>query len=39
MLGQDNEYTYKKVMDYSEEEYQKFINLGHVGIDYDPDVA
>ena len=38
MLGQDNEYVYKNVMGYSDEEYQKFIEMGHVGMDYDPDV-
>ncbi len=39
LLGQDNEYVYKNVMGYSDEEYQKFIDMGHVGMDYDPDVA
>ena len=38
MLGQDNEYVYKKVMGYSEEEYQNFVDLGHIGTDYEPHV-
>ena len=32
LLGQDNEYVYKNVMGYSDEEYQRFIDMGHVGI-------
>ena len=39
MLGQDNEYVYKKVMGYSDEEYQNFVDLGHIGTDYEPGVA
>lgn len=33
-LGADNEYVYKQVMGYTDEEYQRMIDLGHVGDTY-----
>ncbi len=33
-LGQDNEYVYKQVMGYSEEEYQWFVDNHHAGTTY-----
>ena len=38
-LGEDNEYVYKEVMGYSDEEYADFERMGHIGMDYDPSVA
>jgi crotonobetainyl-CoA:carnitine CoA-transferase CaiB-like acyl-CoA transferase len=37
-LGEDNEYVYKKVLGFSDEEYRKFEEAGHVGMDYLPNV-
>ena len=37
-LGEDNEYVYKDVMGYSDEEYAAFDEAGHIGMDYDPSV-
>jgi crotonobetainyl-CoA:carnitine CoA-transferase CaiB-like acyl-CoA transferase len=34
-LGQDNEYVYRKVLGFSDAEYQKFEELGHIGTDYE----
>jgi hypothetical protein len=31
VLGEDNEYVYKKVCGYSDEEYQWFVENGHAG--------
>jgi crotonobetainyl-CoA:carnitine CoA-transferase CaiB-like acyl-CoA transferase len=33
-LGQDNEYVYKQVMGYTDAEYQRFVDAGHVGTTY-----
>lgn len=33
-LGEDNEYVYKQVMGYSDAEYQRFVELGHIGTEY-----
>ena len=30
-LGQDNEYVYKKLLGYSDEEYQRFVETNHAG--------
>ena len=30
-LGQDNEYFYKEVLGYSDDEYQWFVDNGHAG--------
>jgi crotonobetainyl-CoA:carnitine CoA-transferase CaiB-like acyl-CoA transferase len=30
-LGQDNEYVYKQVMGFSDEEYQTYVDQGHIG--------
>ena len=37
-LGEDNEYVYKEVMGVSDEEYERMVELGHIGIDYPPEV-
>ena len=37
-LGEDNEYIYKKVLGYSDEEYAEFDKKGHIGMDYDPSI-
>jgi crotonobetainyl-CoA:carnitine CoA-transferase CaiB-like acyl-CoA transferase len=37
-LGEDNEYVYKTLLDYSDEEYAEFENEGHIGMDYADDV-
>ncbi len=37
-LGEDNEYIYKKVLGYSDEEYAEFNKKGHIGMDYDPSI-
>ena len=38
-LGEDNEYVYKELLGYSDEEYQRLEADGHVGMDYDPSIA
>ena len=37
-LGEDNEYIYKSVLGYSDEEYAEFDKKGHIGMDYDPSI-
>ena len=37
-LGEDNEYVYKTLLDYSDEEYAEFEKQGHIGMDYADDV-
>ena len=37
-LGEDNEYVYKELLGYSEEEYQHFVETEHAGMDYDPSI-
>ena len=39
LLGQDNEYVYRQLLGFSESEYERFEQEGHVGMDYDPSVA
>ena len=34
MFGQDNEYVYRQLLGYSEEEYADFVAAGHIGTDY-----
>ena len=34
MFGQDNEYVYRELLGYSEEEYASFEAAGHIGTDY-----
>ena len=38
LLGQDNEYVYKELLGFSDAEYRRFEELGHIGDDYDPSV-
>ena len=37
-LGEDNEYVYRELLGYSEEEYRHFQETGHAGMDYDPSI-
>ena len=37
-LGEDNEYVYKRLLGYSDEEYARFEAEGHVGMDYDESI-
>ncbi len=37
-LGEDNEYIYKEVLGIGEDEYQKLVETGHIGMDYAPGV-
>ena len=39
MFGQDNEYVYRELLGYSEEEYADFVAAGHIGTDYAPGVG
>ena len=38
LLGQDNEYIYKTLLGFSDQEYKRFEELGHIGTDYDPSI-
>lgn len=38
-LGEHNEYVYRELLGYSADDYQQFIELGHVGTEYAPDIA
>ena len=37
-LGEHNEYIYKKVIGFSDEEYARLEKAGHIGMDFVPDV-
>jgi len=37
-LGEDNEYVYKKLLEISDEEYERLEKEGHIGMDYAPHV-
>ena len=37
-LGEDNEYVYKTLLEFSDEEYPDLEREGHIGMDFDPDV-
>jgi crotonobetainyl-CoA:carnitine CoA-transferase CaiB-like acyl-CoA transferase len=37
-LGEHNEYIYKKLLGYSDQEYEDLEAEGHIGIDYAPDI-
>jgi crotonobetainyl-CoA:carnitine CoA-transferase CaiB-like acyl-CoA transferase len=39
LLGEDNEYVYKQLLGFSDEEYRHFEEIGHIGMEYDPSVA
>ena len=39
MFGQDNEYVYRELLGYSEEECAEFEAAGHIGTDYAPGVG
>ena len=38
MLGQDNEYVYREILGFSDEEYRAFAEAGHIGTEYDASV-
>jgi benzylsuccinate CoA-transferase BbsF subunit/naphthyl-2-methylsuccinate CoA transferase subunit len=38
LLGQDNEYVYKTLLGYSDDEYRDLEEQGHIGMDYDPSI-
>jgi crotonobetainyl-CoA:carnitine CoA-transferase CaiB-like acyl-CoA transferase len=38
LLGEDNEYVYKQVLGYSDEEYRRLEEQGHIGMDFDPSI-
>jgi crotonobetainyl-CoA:carnitine CoA-transferase CaiB-like acyl-CoA transferase len=38
-LGEDNEYVYKQLLGFSEDEYRHFEEIGHIGMDCDPSVS
>lgn len=37
-LGEDNEYVYKDLLKYNNEEYENFVKSGHIGMDYDESI-
>ena len=37
-LGEDNQYVYRELLGFSESEYRRFEQEGHIGMDYDPSV-
>jgi crotonobetainyl-CoA:carnitine CoA-transferase CaiB-like acyl-CoA transferase len=37
-LGEDNEYVYRQLLGFSQEQYRAFEAAGHIGMDYDPSV-
>ena len=36
LLGQDNEYVYRQLLGFSDQEYRRFEDEGHIGLEYDP---
>ena len=39
LLGEDNEYVYREMLGFDDEQYRRFEELGHIGTDFDPSVA
>tara|TARA_B100000029_G_scaffold499123_1_gene569043 strand:- start:6515 stop:7831 length:1317 start_codon:yes stop_codon:yes gene_type:complete len=37
-LGEDNEYVYKTILGYSDEQYEAYEKNGHIGMDYDDSI-
>jgi len=37
-LGEDNEYVYKQILKVSDEEYDRLVETGHIGMDYPRDM-
>ncbi len=37
-LGEDNEYVYRVLLGYTDDEYRRLEGLGHIGTDYDPSI-
>ena len=38
LLGEDNEYVYRELLGFSDAEYRRFEELGHIGTEYGPSV-
>ena len=38
LLGQDNPYVYQELLGFSDTEYRRFEELGHIGTEYVPSV-
>ncbi|MSQ36136.1 MAG: CoA transferase [Dehalococcoidia bacterium] len=38
-LGEDNDYVYRELLGFSDAEYRRFEEAGHIGTDYDPSIA
>ena len=38
LLGEHNEYVYRELLGFSDAEYRRFEELGHIGTEYDPSV-
>ena len=38
-LGEDNEYVYKTLLGFSDEEYAEFEREGHIGTEFDPEIT
>ena len=38
LLGQDNEYVYRELLGFSDAEYRRFEELGHIGEEFDPSI-
>jgi crotonobetainyl-CoA:carnitine CoA-transferase CaiB-like acyl-CoA transferase len=34
LLGQDNEYVYRELLGFSDAQYQRFVELGHIGTEF-----
>jgi crotonobetainyl-CoA:carnitine CoA-transferase CaiB-like acyl-CoA transferase len=38
LLGQDNDYVYRELLGFSDAEYARFEQLGHIGTEYEPSI-
>lgn len=38
LLGEDNEYVYRDILGFSDAEYRRFVEEGHIGMEYDASV-
>ena len=38
LLGEHNDYVYRELLGFSDAEYRRFEELGHIGTEYDPSV-
>jgi crotonobetainyl-CoA:carnitine CoA-transferase CaiB-like acyl-CoA transferase len=39
LLGEDNEYVYRELLGFTADEYRRFEELAHIGMDYDPSIV